>query len=168
MTDIPPSEPWSQQGPSVPEDPFAPNPKRRRTGLIVGMVVAGVLLAMVVCCGGISAFVYVSLGVLESDVQSDVEHLPAIQQHIGDISALKLNLLRSAEMSDDESFAFDIEGDKGKGLLEVVVNGDHAGIGVAKAHLRLPNGELIDVLDPKISEPDTPQLDTPDPDVIEP
>lgn len=108
-------------------------------GILAVVFVGGAL----VCCGG-GYFAYrFGTEVAGTVVRDAVAGDPAIQEHIGTIEEINLNLSATGNAGGGSRMVFDVRGDKGTGQLEVTM--DPGGQSVGSAVLVLPNGDRHDV-----------------------
>ena len=144
------------QGPSGqnPGSPYAggpgqtvqPAPKSNALWWILGIL--GVLTvggALVCCGGGYFAFQF-GTQVVADTVKSSISADPAIQEHIGDITDISMNLTATGAVGGGNKMVLDLKGEKGTGQVEVVMaGGGPDGQTLQSCVLILPNGERIDV-----------------------
>ena len=76
-------------------------------------------------------------------VKSSISADPVIQEHIGNITDLSMNLTATGAAGGGDKIVLDIKGDKGTGQVEVVMGGDPGGQSVRSCVLILQNGERI-------------------------
>jgi hypothetical protein len=137
---------------SNPPGVGAPPPKKSNTWIwILGIV--GVLgLGMVICCGVGGYFVYsAGVNMMAEMVKQEVADDPQVQEHIGEISSMPLNLIKSTEETEkrgtgDNILVFEAKGTKGNG--EFIVHQPkqpQPGEVFKKIDLRLPGGEEISI-----------------------
>ena len=111
-------------------------PPKKRNWFLIIMSGIGILsvITVLACCGGGYGIFYFSMNFIADAVKSDVQDDPSIQQHIGDIESLSINMEETSEVQIDEgkrTYAFDIEGTKGSGQLIAKVveqGGDEIGV----------------------------------------
>ncbi len=110
---------------------------------ILGVVLGGGAL---LCCGGAFFAYRVATQAVAEVVKSAVEEDPAIQEHIGTISDLNVNLTATGNSSGGNKMVFDIKGDKGSGQLEILMDNDGENQSVNSGVLVLPNGDKHNVV----------------------
>jgi hypothetical protein len=79
--------------------------------------------------------------VLESQVLYDLRDHPVIQEHIGEIQEVSVNIAGTGA-TDDDSEVYDLRGTKGSGELTAYFDDDHNFI---SGTLRLPSGETYEI-----------------------
>lgn len=70
-----------------------------------------------------------------------------IQEHIGDITSITMNIEESGAASEEgpQRFAYDVTGSKGSGLLVVETNNNVEHMEIYYGELTLPSGESYDL-----------------------
>ena len=87
-----------------------------------------------------------STQMIADSVKASISADPAIQEHIGTISDIGMNLTATSAAGGGEKIVLDIKGDKGTGQIEVVMaGGGPDGQTLQSCVLILPNGDRIDV-----------------------
>jgi hypothetical protein len=115
--------------------------------ITVGIAAAGGLLMIVLCCGGGWLAFRFGMGLVAEEVQADLDDNAVIQEHIGAIQTLSMDITRSAAVEGDDVLVFRIEGDKGSGYLTVESATNAAGLEeVTGGSLRLDSGETFPLL----------------------
>lgn len=118
-------------------------PKSNAVWWILGILGVLTVGGIFVCCGGgYFAFRFGTQAVAEA-VKSSISTDPVIQEHIGNITDLSMNLTATGAAGGGDKIVLDIKGDKGTGQVEVVMGGDPGGQSVKSCVLILPNGERI-------------------------
>jgi hypothetical protein len=120
-------------------------------GIIGVATVGGALL----CCGGIYFMIRFGTQVVGDQVKLAVGTDPAIQEHIGTISDIGMNLTATGAAGGGNTIVFDIKGDKGSGQLEVVMDQTPGQEGLQSCVLILPNGDRHDVT---VNVPSAPEV----------
>lgn len=115
--------------------PPAPYEKPRssglRTFLIVVAVVVGVCLAGALTCAGACAGLFVfGSGMLEDQVQAEVEQ--ALAPHVGSIRSFELNWTESGLYEEPDVMVYDVEGSTGAGRLVA----DHVSVDADREEVR--------------------------------
>jgi hypothetical protein len=142
---------------------------------IIGVVTIGGAL---VCCGGIYFMIRFGTQVVGDQVKLAVGTDPAVQEHIGTVSDISMNLTATGAAGGGNTIIFDVKGDKGTGQLEVVMDQTPGQEGLKSCVLILPNGDRHEVTlnvptapevtagepvtesETETTEPTTPALDT--------
>lgn len=93
----------------------------QRGGFNMGCLLA-VILVIVVAGVGIFFLGKAGLNVVAEQVKMDIRDNPVIQEHIGEIQEIELNLKASGASAQKEQFVFDVKGTKGSGQLTVKVD----------------------------------------------
>ncbi|GAA5510126.1 cytochrome c oxidase assembly factor Coa1 family protein [Novipirellula caenicola] len=157
-----------------PNDPFETNPNSRFAtpqstpsesntwkwvlGIILGVCVVGGL----VCCGGIYFMFNMGKGMMADMVKQEMSANPVIQEHIGEIQSIELNLAATGEAGQDKPgvLAFDLVGSKGSGVLEIKQDRNQSGeaMTIHSAELVMPDGTRYEVMSDLDSFED--QIDT--------
>jgi len=130
----------------------APPPRKSNAWIwILGIV--GVLgLGMVICCGAGGYFAYsAGVNMMAEMVKEAVADDPQVQEHIGEITSMPMNLIKSTEETEkrgtgDNILVFEAKGTKGNG--EFIVHQPkrpQPGEVFKKIDLRLPSGEEISI-----------------------
>jgi hypothetical protein len=130
----------------------APPPKKSNVWIwILGIIGVGGL-ALLICCGVGGYFAYsAGMNMVAKAVQDAVEGDPQVEQHIGKIKSMPLNLMKSAEETEkrgtgDNILVFEVDGETGDG--EFIVHQPkrpQPGEFYRKIDLRLPGGEEISI-----------------------
>lgn len=111
------SNPYAATGSA---QPFSqPPPKRSNVILWVVLGVVGTAVAASCCCGG---GMYFSVGVLSNEVKNQLAQDPVIQQHLGDVKSVSVNIMAAAEDKQKNNrggnvLAFDVQGSKASGVV---------------------------------------------------
>ena len=114
---------------------------------LLWILLAGALIVVpVLCCGGVFFLGYLGLGVLEADIEMQLRDHPTIRQHIGRIEDLSVNITKSSTVDDQDTFIYDIRGDKGEGELSITSLSQWDGNEeIVEASLRLASGEVLPI-----------------------
>ena len=125
--------------------PSQPPRKKSSAGKIILILggIGGVLL--LVCCGGFALLGMFGLNVVGDVVKKDIQNVPEIQEHIGEISKCSFNIMATSNLAEETGeqgvMVFDLSGSKGSGTLTARVVGES----VTDATLELPTGEKIEL-----------------------
>ncbi len=108
-----PNSPSSSQytpGPYLNPQP----PQQSNTVLWWVLGVLGVLGigSIVVCCGGGYAMYHYGTQFLADTIKPQIENDPAIEEHIGEITAMPLNFSETQKHQNDNIIVFDVQGTK--------------------------------------------------------
>jgi hypothetical protein len=137
-----------------------PEPRKSNTlwwilGILGFLTIGGAIL----CCGGGYFMIQFTSQVVAEEVKRAVSGDAAIQEHIGTISNVEMNLTATGAAGGNNKLVFDVTGDKGAGQLEVVVNNTPQGQTLRSCTLVLPDGErhevVLDVSAPETTADDT-------------
>ena len=136
----------NRTGPYASSSQTSPPAKSNTLWWILGIL--GVLFggAALVCCGGSFYLYRFGTQVVGDVVKQAVAADPAIQEHIGTINEVTMNLGATSNAGGGGKVVFDITGDKGSGLLEVVMDNSPQGQSVKSCVLILPTGERHDIV----------------------
>lgn len=123
----------------------APRPQKSSTGLILAIVGAVVFCGLLVCCGGFVWLANFGMQVVAADIESQLRDHPQMQEHIGEIQQFDVSWARSMADDDPDTWMYDVEGTKGKGVLTVEsFSGDDTEV-ITSATLRKSTGETIEL-----------------------
>ena len=155
----PTHDPFDRPGEAPHQFGGAPQQGSSRIWLwVLGTVGVLVVLAALVCCGG-GYFVWqFGSEALARSVREDLQGNPVIEEHIGEIESVQMNLQATAQEQENvpNSITFDIEGTQGEGRLVVLQQAGAEGT-ISSAVLVLPDGTRHQVL-PLEGEPaETPE-----------
>jgi hypothetical protein len=115
--------------------------------ITVGIVAAGGLLMIALCCGGGWFAFRFGMGLVAEEVQAELDNYAVIQEHIGAIQTLSMDITKSAAVEGDGVLVFRIEGDKGSGYVTVESVTNAAGTEeVTGGSLQLDTGETFPLL----------------------
>jgi hypothetical protein len=156
---------FSDRGPAgeVFEPYGSPQTGRSSRGCwIIGILVAAGLLFLG-CCGGCLGFLYFGVGVITTSVEDELADNPILREHLGEIESFEIDWSRT--LSDEDTFVYNVRGSKGSGRVIVEhVTGPDGMPQIVSAQLRLPSGELIDLMPGEAPvEPLETPLDEPSP-----
>jgi len=154
-----------------PPDPFAANDLSRPVakksnaiwwilGILGVLTVGGALL----CCGGMFFMYSFTNQFVGEMVKATVENDPAVQEHVGSIENIEINLTETGNAGGGNKLVFDVTGDKGTGKLEVALDNSPEGQAVESCVLVLPNGDRHTVtIEAPADEPvtDEPAIEVP-------
>ena len=135
-----------------PNDPFAETASDQPSGAAPA---AKKTSSLVVCCGGI----YFLLNFLTDSYQQQLAGNPVIEEHLGEIESMQMNLTKTAEAAenaDGETFAFDVNGSVASGTVLIRQDPSGDGTGIASAELILQDGSRY----PIPLEGGAPEVDT--------
>lgn len=91
--------------------------KSNRTWVIVLVAaLGGGVLACGGCCGGLF---WLGRSEIEKEIRAALEHDPVVEEHVGTITVLRWELLKSAAAEGEDVQVYRIEGTKGKGYARV-------------------------------------------------
>ncbi|MEX2176560.1 MAG: hypothetical protein WD872_19500 [Pirellulaceae bacterium] len=133
---------------------FGQTPPPRRSSKwpwILGIIGIGGLL-LCGCCGGTTYFFYsFGTGVMTEELKKEVAADPNVEQHLGEIQSLTIDLFASAEEAEKRGSSQQVllikaKGSKGSGefIVEQSAN-PQPGAMFDKIDLRLPSGEEISI-----------------------
>jgi len=139
--------PASGSGNAYGSGPMQPPAKKSNTvwwilGILGFLTIGGAL----VCCGGGYYALQFGTQVVADEVKKSIASDAAIQEHIGTISEMNMNLTATGAAGGNNKLVFDVKGDKGAGQLEVIVNNTAEGQAVNDCVLILPDGTRLDVV----------------------
>ena len=128
--------------------PQTPPPRRSNwwIWLVGGLGLGGLLVCG--CCGGVMMF---GLSTMSSSMEDEVAGDPAIQQHIGEIRSMNLNLAATGEEAQKRAngkniMVYDVKGTAGDGqLIGEQARNPQPGYVFDKIDLRLKSGEVISI-----------------------
>ncbi|GAB4529761.1 MAG: hypothetical protein Tsb0020_46510 [Haliangiales bacterium] len=109
----------------------------------VGLVLAGLLLLLVISVGALATFGYF---LFVDQVEDELAENPVIQEHLGTIEELSIDLVATGEYEDDNVFVFDVTGDRGRGRVAVEsVTVDADSEEIVWGVLELSSGEEVSI-----------------------
>lgn len=134
-----PEPPHAYQAPP----PYQPQP--RSTGkamwIVLGVVLVLTIGGAAVCCGGVTLLGRWGLDMVGEDIAGQLRDDPIIQEEIGEIEEINVDLIASGVHTDQETFVYDVDGTKGSGQLTVKsVTTDDGGEQIIGASLRTADG----------------------------
>jgi len=139
---------------SMPEDnPFkksddaiyvdGPPQQSSKKGCLIGCGIAG-FLGLLVCCGGVAYFGVRAPAMIAEQVEGQLAADPSVQQQIGVIQSLELDVTttfeqaqKASEAGEDPRLAFRIQGSAGSGMVYIVQDESVAG------RLEIKSGTLV-------------------------
>jgi hypothetical protein len=125
--------------------PYAPKPSGSNTWLWVLLGLGGV--AGVCCCGGGIGVVMFGMNIVTAEVADKLRDNPKFREHIGELQEMNVDYIASAAKDDDETFVYNVKGDKGSGVLTVKqVTDDDFNETIEEASLRLPDGKQVQIV----------------------
>lgn len=116
---------------------------KRRKIMIIG--IAGFILLILVGIGGVG---YLGWNIFADQAKAAIQNNSVIQQHIGEVEKIKVDLMATGRSDGDNVFVFNIEGSGGAGVITaefVTVDADTEEI--RSGTLRLSTGETYDLLE---------------------
>lgn len=120
---------------------------RKSDQKLIGCLAIAVV-ALVTVVGGVAALLFWGWGMYVDQVKSELNGNPVIQEHIGTIEDLSVNLVASSELDDENTFVFDVKGDKGEGVVTAeLVSIDADTEELRSGTLELTTGETYDLLE---------------------
>ena len=140
-----PGDPFSSSSHQSP--PMGPpdRPSNSKTPWIIGGLV-GFGIMCLVCCGGITMLAKVGLDMVSEDIKRQVREEPTIQENIGEIESMSMNLIASGSHDDDETFVYDLKGSLGSGELTVrSITNDSGGESIESASLKTSDGRTFEL-----------------------
>lgn len=127
-----------------PVDPTfgAPPARKKSSGVWIALLIVAILGGgAFVCCGGGILIAWFGLNVVAQEVADELRDHPVIQEQLGGIEDIDVDLAASAAKDDNEEFVFKVRGPKGSGTLTARtitdINGNEQ---VERASLRTANG----------------------------
>ncbi len=142
---------------TTPNDPFG-NPPSAGPGQPHGQAsnvwiwVLGILGVLgvggaLVCCGGGYALYRAGTGVVAEVFKQQLSGNPVIEEHIGEIKSLTMNLTKTSQESENSNggLVFDIEGSKASGAILIRKDNSGGGTDIESAVLILADGSRHDV-----------------------
>jgi hypothetical protein len=133
----------------ITDSPYPPplSPQPRKKSKVIWIVLGTLLLGGVVVCACCGGFVCLGFGVMSTQIANDLRDNPAMRQHVGEIQSFKCNIIASAAEEDEDTFVFDVVGDKGTGTVTVKSMTDADGNEeIIWARLRTSDGSTIDLV----------------------
>jgi hypothetical protein len=104
--------------------------------VIIGILVGGGLALLICCAAGIFLFGF-GFSEISRQVQVEIEDNPVIVEHIGEINSFEHDMSMSLNEPGEDTFVFQITGNKGSGTLRADC------ITIDAEHEDVPRGELI-------------------------
>jgi hypothetical protein len=104
--------------------------------------------ALVLCCGGgVVAVGMFGMNIVAADIKEQLRDNPKLREHVGEIQSLEFDFVATAAKDDDETFVYNVEGDKGGGALTVrQVQDEDWNEVIEEASLRLENGKTVQIV----------------------
>ncbi|QEG41953.1 Coa1/Tim21 domain-containing protein [Roseimaritima ulvae] len=136
------------QPPQMPQHPrFDDRPQGgSKLPWILGAIGGVVLLGVLVCCGGGYALVNLGMNVVAEDIRMQLRDHPTVREHIGEIESIDTAFGASLAHEDDDTFVYNVSGDKGDGELTVKsVTGGDGMEDIVSATLRTDDGETYEL-----------------------
>lgn len=138
---------------TAPQDPFNQGgtppgqPPRQKSNVwlwVLGIVGGLGLLGILICCGSMFAFYRFGTGMLGEQVKNQLQGNPVVQEHVGNIESVDMNLAATAEETQGgnrDVLVFDVQGSKSVAQLAARVEGEK----IVSAELIMPDGTRHDV-----------------------
>jgi hypothetical protein len=93
------------------------------------------------------AVVMVGMNIVTAEVADELRDNPKFREHIGELREMSVDYIASAAKDDDETFVYNVEGDKGSGVVTVKqVTDDDGSERIVEATLRLKNGQTVQIV----------------------
>jgi hypothetical protein len=125
--------------------PYAPKPPGSNRWLWILLGVGG--LVGVGCCGSVIAVVVFGMNVVSAEIGDKVRDNPKFREHIGELQEISVDYTASAAKDDDDTFVYNVKGDKRSGVLTVKsITDDDFNEQIEEATLRLPNGTQVQIV----------------------
>ncbi|TWU42801.1 cytochrome c oxidase assembly factor Coa1 family protein [Novipirellula artificiosorum] len=152
----------------------SPPPKKSNVWLwVLGTIVVLGVVGGLVCCGGSYFMFQMGQGMMGEEITRQIDGDPTVVEQIGEIESVKMSISETAnqEMTQGKpgAIAFDIQGDKGSGVLVIQQDQGVPGqpFALRSAELVLPDGtrhQLIpaDNAEPSSGESDSEMQDQPE------
>lgn len=154
MSDI-----WEDQ--LSPKPPAPASPRKKRTWVlpaIIAGVIAGTVLSIFVCCGGVLHF---GMGLVAEGVWKQVEADPRFTAHVGQVKKFRLEYGASMVAGEDV-LVYEVEATKWSGRVTVKsVTDDNDEEQIEWVRFTLASGEAVELTPAK--GPATPNQDEPEP-----
>jgi hypothetical protein len=149
-----PYRPSATKPPDWAASPYGPYPPpRRSSGCFWALLAGGILGASLLCCGACGGLVFFGLELIEDEIADSLKDDPVIQEHLGEVSSVELNMweslreeMKNPTEADEESWmAFDVKGSKGSGRVvgKSVTNPETDLEELKEGRLRLPDGREL-------------------------
>ena len=168
-----PNNPFDVNQPNQGYAQGGPVQKKSNTWLwVLGILGALGVVGALVCCGG-SFFAYkAGTGMIAEAFKEQLSGNPVIEEHIGTIDSMNLNLSATGEygQSSPGSMAFDISGSKGSGTILIKQQpGADGQPGIGSAELVMPDGSRhsIDIVSESATIDDDFKIDLGQPDDVD-
>lgn len=123
-----------------------PKPKSSsRKGLYWALGGCGFVTMLLMCGGGIAAVIF-GLNLVEEELKVQLREMPEVQQHLGELTTLEVNFIKSAAINDDEALVYDATGTEGTAEFTIVSDTSFDGPEeMQSATMRLPDGKEIEL-----------------------
>ncbi len=87
------------------------------------------------------------MNIVTAEIGDLLRDNPKFREHIGELQEINVDYIASAAKDDDETFVYNVKGDKGAGVVTVKhVTGDDGNEEIVEASLRLKDGRQIQVV----------------------
>lgn len=143
--------PPGDYAPNVPSGYEPPAPPYRssggggcgKTAIVLAIVGCLAVVSLVVCCGGL---LYWFQSEMSSQIRFQLEDHPIVVEHLGEVTGFEMNIMASGAAEDEDTWVYEVEGSKGKGIVTVQhVTGADGVEEIVSAQLRLPSGETFEL-----------------------
>lgn len=131
----------------------------KKGGLSRGCIV-GIVLAVVLACGGVSTCVFGGIWVaswgmdlLADEVKGQLASNPVVLEHVGEIEDIEISFTGSGAESHEEMLVFELVGTKSDAVLTVRSVTVDGGEDVVWGRIRLPSGEEYDLFPDQGAKP---------------
>jgi hypothetical protein len=98
--------------------------------IVLGGGAAGVLL---LCCGSGLGLVWFGVNVISAEVEDQLRDNPHLQEEIGSLESIRMDITRSVAATDDDVMVFYVQGSQGAGTVTVKSKDDAAGNTIVQA-----------------------------------
>lgn len=143
-------QPPSGQNPQpyAPSGHFAYQPPPPKSSSAWIWVLLGLGGALFLCCGGgVVAVGMFGMNIVAAEVEEQLRDNPKLREHIGEIQSLEFDFVATAAKDDDETFVYNVQGDKGSGTLTVRQTTDEElNEVIEQATLRLKDGKTVEIV----------------------
>lgn len=131
-----------------------PRPRFGLPGWLIALI-AGCLLLILLFAGGVAWFIGTGWHLFAGQAQTALQAQPAVQQHIGTIREMSVDLIATGEAPGGEEFVFRLEGDRGSGRVQAtfVSLGAEQEI-ITEGELTLADGQRYELEDQSASDED--------------
>jgi hypothetical protein len=125
--------------------PYAPKPSGSNLWAWVLLGVGGV--AVVCCCGGGIAVGMLGMNIISTEIGDKLRDNPKFREHIGELKDISVDFVASAAKDDEDTFVYNVKGDKGSGVVTVKHTTDDDGNEqIVEASLRMSDGKQVQLV----------------------